>query len=183
MKRSLFALFATAILITGNSNTSALARSVPAWTYNKLVADSDIVAIVEPIENQPAEDIFPDFNYGHPASHFEGTNTRFRVHVVLKPAGDAHKELTVLHFSYSKGVGTLVNGASFMRFLIGPLQYEKRNLKDEKPVGGRTVFQEKPIWVAFLKHGPDGRFKPVTVHYDSAFSFRELHRASFFAIP
>ena len=160
---------------------SALARFVPDWPYDKLLAESDLVAIVEPIENKPASDEYS--GYGRPADHFDGTNTRFRVLVVLKPAGDAPKELTVLHFSYSKRVTVILNGACFVRFLIGPLQYEKRNLKDEKPVGGVTVFQEKPIWVAFLKRRPDGRFEPVTGHYDSAFSFRELHRASFFANP
>jgi hypothetical protein len=184
MTQRIFVFFAAALFAAGSFPTSALARAVPAWPYDKLVADSDLVAIVEPIENQPAKDAFTDYNYGHPANDFDAINTRFRVLVVLKPAGDAPKELTVLHFSYSKGLTMITNGACFMRFLIGPLQYEKRILKEEKPIGGVAVFfQEKPIWLAFLKRQPDGRFAPVTGQYDSAFSFRELHNASYFANP
>ena len=183
MKRTFLALLGTVFLITGHFSTLALAREVPEWPYEKLIADSDVVAIVEPIENEPAKDAFPDYNYGHSANDFEATNTRFRVCSVLKPADDAPKELTVLHFSYSDRITIILDGASFIRFLIGPLQYEKRDLKDEKPVGGVKAFQEKPVWLAFLKRRADGRFEPVTGHYDSAFSFRELHHASFFAHP
>ena len=156
-----------------------LARIVPLWPYEKLVAESDIVVIVEPVENKSAQDTFPGYSYGHPTNRFSATDTRFKVHTVLK--GDAGKELTVLHFSYSTNVTMIGNGAGFIQVLTGPLQYEKRAVKDGKPVGGITTFQQQPVWIAFLKRRRDGRFEPVTGHYDSAYSFRELHQASFYA--
>ena len=160
---------------------TCIARIVPSWPYEKLVSESDVVAIVEPVENKPAPDAFPGYSYGHPTNHFTATDTRFKVHAVLK--GDAMKELTVLHFSYSTNVSIILNGASFIQFFIGPLQYEKRAVKDGKPVGGVTSFQQPPEWIVFLKRRSDGRFEPVTGHYDSAYSFRELHTASFYGKP
>ena len=53
-------------------------------------------------------------------------------------------------------------------------------LKDQKEVGGITVFQETPAWLAFLKKRDDGRYEPVTDPYDTVDSFRELHQSSFF---
>lgn len=164
-------------------STPSFGRLVPVWPYEKLVAESDVVAIVEPLENKPAKDTFPGYTYGHTTNDFAATDTRFRVHAVFKMKGDAPKELTVLHFSYSTNVTLIANGASFIRFLTGPLQYEKRALKDGKPVGGITMFHQQPMWLAFLKRREDGRFEPVTGHYDSAYSFRELHEASFYAHP
>lgn len=160
---------------------ACVARPVPSWPYEKLVAESDVVAIVEPVENKPAQDMFPGYSYGHPTNHFTATDTRFKVHTVLK--GDTVKELTVLHFSYSTNVSVIVNGASFIQFFTGPLQYEKRALKNGKPVGGVTSYQQPPEWIVFLKRRSDGRFEPVAGHCDSAHSFRELHTASFYAKP
>jgi hypothetical protein len=138
---------------------TCFARIVPLWPYEKLVAEADVVAIVEPVENKPAQDTFPGYSYGHPSNHFTATDTRFKIQAVLK--GDAMKELTVLHFSYSNStnVSIIINGASFIQF------------------------KEKQECIAFLKRRSDGRFESVTGHYDSAYSFRELHRASYYAKP
>ncbi len=141
MTKPFFLLIASMALMSCLS-PSALARAVPDWPYGRLLAESDLVAIVEPIENKPASDEYS--GYGRPANHFDGTNTRFKIHALLK---------------------------TNIRFLIGPLQYQKRNLQDEKPVGGVTVFAEKPIWLAILKRQTDGRFIPMTGHYDSGYSF------------
>ncbi len=136
---------------------TCFARTVSLWPYEKLVAEADVVAIVEPVESKPAQDAFPGYSYGHPTNHFTATDTRFKVHAVLK--GDAMKELTVLHFSYSTNVSIIINGASFIQF------------------------KQKQECIAFLKRRSDGRFEPVTGHYDAAYSFRELHRASYYAKP
>ncbi len=157
------------------------ARPVRFWPYEKLVAESDVVAIVEPVENMPAPDAFSGYSYGHPTNDFAATDTRFQIHAVFK--GDATYGLTVLHFSYSTNVTSIDDGASFIQFYTGPLQYEERAVKDGKPVGGITVFHQQPIWIVFLKRRGDGRFEPVTGQYDSAYSFRELHEASFYAKP
>src|ERR1043165_2137981 len=73
----------------------SFARIVEDWSYERLVTESDLVAIVEPLENQPAKnqptlETFPWLPY-HPEIHFVASNTRFRVHAVLKSKGDAPK--------------------------------------------------------------------------------------------
>lgn len=136
---------------------TCFARIVALWPYEKLVAESDVVAIVEQVENKPAQDLFAGYSYGHPTNHFTATDTRFKVHAVLK--GDAMKELTVLHFSYSTNVTIILNSASFIQF------------------------KQKQECMAFLKRRSDGRFEPVAGHYDSSYSFRELHRAPYYARP
>lgn len=157
------------------------ARIVPFWPYEKLVAESDVVAIVEPVENIPEPDAFSGYSYGHPTNDFAATDTHFKIHAVFK--GDVTNVLTVLHYSYSTNVNIILDGASFVQFYTGPLQYEERAVKDGKPVGGITVFRQQPIWIAFLKRRSDGRFEPVTGQYDSTYSFRELHESSFYAKP
>ena len=171
-----------AMLLLCTVSLPSTARILNAWPYDRLVAESDLVAIVEPIENRSAMDIFPDYSYGHSANDFVATNTRFRVATVFKGNLESAAEATVLHFGYSANVPT-VNGAHFVRFAIGPLQYEKRAIKEGKPIGGVTAFLQQPMWLAFLKQREDGRFEPVTGHYDAALSFRELHESSFYAAP
>lgn len=171
---------ATALLLL---TMPAHARLKAIVSYDQLVATSDLVAIIEPIMNESAKDPYVGALYGFAQKDFAATNTKFRVHAYLKGGDASEKEITVLHFSYSKDVGARANGACFITFVTGPLQYEKRSLKDEKPVGGITVYQEKPIWLAFLKKRSDGRFDPISDPYDSADSFKEIHGSSFFVVP
>lgn len=151
--------------------------------YSELLAKADLVVIIEPIKNESAKDAYAGILYGFAQKDFVATNTTFRVHAFLKGGDAATKEITVLHFSYSKDVGARANGACFMTFVTGPLQYKKRSLKDDKPVGGVTVYKEQPVWLAFLKKRTDGRFDPISDPYDSADSFREIHGSSFYTEP
>ena len=166
------------LLLTGVGPSDA--RIFKLWRFDALVAESDVVAIVESIENVPATDIFPFVGDTHPATHFAATNTRFGVAAILKARDEPLSELTVLHFKYSGNFG-VANGAQFVRFGIGPLQYEKRDVINGKPAGGIIAFQQQPVWLASLKQREDGRFEPVTGHDDSALSFRELHEPSFYS--
>ena len=166
--------FLAILIVAIVAGTSAFGRLVPLWPYDKLVAEADIVVILEAIENQPANDEFPGNTYGHPQADFDATNTRFKVHSVFKTTADTPKELSVLHFTYSKRVNLIANGASFIRFPIGFITYEKRELKDGKPTGEVEHVKYQPMWLAFLKRRPDGRFEPITGHYDASYSFKEL---------
>jgi hypothetical protein len=178
IRKNFFAVFLCSLLCASN----CFARLGPLWPYEKLVAESDAVAIIEPIKNEPAQDTFPGYGYGHPTNHFTATDTRFKIHAVLK--GEAMKELTILHFSYSTNVSMIANGVSFIQFTIGSLEYEVTLRKDGKPVGDKTIYGPRPVmWMAFLKRRKDGRFEPVTGHYDASYSFRELHSASIYAKP
>ncbi len=159
------------------------ARLKAIGSYSELLSKADLVAIIEPIKNESVKDPYAGHLYGFAQKDFVATNTTFRVHAYLKGGDAATKELTVLHFSYSKDVGPRVNGACFINFVTGPLQYEKRSLKDDKPVGGVTVYKQQPVWLAFLKKRSDGRFDPISDPYDSADSFREIHDSSFYTEP
>ena len=178
MNQPFFSRFLAGLLVAVFVGTSAFARLVPLWPYDKLLAEADIVVILEAIENEPAKDEFPGNNYGHPQADFDATNTRFKVQSVLKTTGDTPKELSVLHFTYSKRVNLIANGASFIRFPIGFITYEKRELKDGKPTGEVEHVKFQPMWLAFLKRRADGRFEPLTGHYDASYSFKELRGAS-----
>jgi hypothetical protein len=182
MNFSFFRLLLIITMFASSFATRASARPLPAWAYETLLSQSDLVAIIEPLENLPAKDGFPGDTHGYSTNDFDAINTRFTVHCVLKTRDNLPTNFIVLHFAYSKHVAVF-NGARFTRFLIGPIQYEKRALQEKKAVGGITVFQEKPVWLAFLKRRADGRFEPASGQYDSAPSFRELHEPSFFVLP
>jgi hypothetical protein len=182
MNFSFFRLLLIIAICASSFVTRASARPIPGWSYETLLSQSDLVAIIEPLENLAARDSLAGDTHGYSTNDFDAINTRFTVHGVLKTREDSPTNLIVLHFAYSKHVAVF-NGARFTRFLIGPLQYEKRALQNKKEVGGITVFQEKPVWLAFLKRRADGRFEPTSGQYDSALSFRELHEPSFFALP
>ncbi len=170
----------TLFLILCGAVLSLHARAVRTWSYEELIKASDLVAIVEPISTESTKDIFPASSSGRPQTDIVGQNTSFKILATLK--GDTQKDATinVLHFVYSPDVLMIANGARFAHFVSGPLQFRKQVLQDEKEIGGITVYSEQPVWLAFLKKMEDGRFEPVTPHYDSTDSFRELHQASFF---
>jgi hypothetical protein len=144
MKRILLVVL---LLVIGGQSSDA--RIPPDWPFDKLVAKSDVVVIIEPIENRPTDDIFPG---NRSAANFVATNTRFKVAATLKAPGEPPADLTVVHFGYPANA-MVVNGARFVRFEIGLRQ---------------------PAWLAFLKRREDGRFEPASGHYDSVMSFREL---------
>jgi hypothetical protein len=160
----------------------APARLHRAWLQEELLAESDLVALIEPIANQPSKDIFTiEVNDGEKI-HFEGVDTRFRIDLIFKSDGKAAKELTLLHFSEEHAV-PVVNGPSFVYFIIGPLEYEKRVLKDGKELGKMTAHKGEPTFLAFLKRRADGRYEPVTGQEDADESFFEIHIPFFPIIP
>jgi len=158
----------------------ANARAIRSWSYEELIKASDLVAVIEPVSSTETKDAYPGPLYGYALTDFMGHNTEFKVHAILKGDSRKDKTLTVLHFSYSKDIKWIANGARFARFVPGPLQFRKQVLKDEETIGGISVYSEEPVWLAFLKKRDDGRYEPVTDPYDSTDSFRELHQASFY---
>jgi len=169
------AMPAALLLILLGAGASLQARSVQTWSYEDLVKASDLAAILEPVSTEPTQDIFPGPLHGEAKSDFVGQVTTFKVLATLK--GKTESQIKVLHFAYSSDKLVIVNGARFAQFVSGPLQFKKQVLQNRQEIGGVA---EQPVWLAFLKKMEDGRLEPVTPHYDSTDSFRELHRASFF---
>jgi hypothetical protein len=170
--RELLAVALVTILI----NTSTVARLVTSWPYDELFTKADLVAVVEVLYSERTSDVFVGDTYGRAQTEFEAFNTRFNVLSSLKTTADAPGQLTVLHFTYSRHAKLITNGASFIRFPIGVVGYEKRELRDGTPTGRvEQVFQHRPKWLAFLKRRADGRFEPLTGQYDASQSFKELY--------
>jgi hypothetical protein len=166
----------SAILLSIACVTPCFARAIPMWffSYEKLVLESDTVAIVELVESKSAPDVFS--GYGRGTNDYTATNALLKVHAVLK--GSATNKLTLLHFSYSTNVTAseigINNGADFIRFPTNSLQNRKPSLNNGNSVADITNIPQGPTWLAFLKRRDDGRFDPVTGHYDAAYSFRKL---------
>jgi hypothetical protein len=158
-----FSIIIASVLL-GLLATSSFGRLIEIWPYDKLVAESDLVAIVEPIENRSVSDSFPDAEKQKWAE-FAATNTRFKVHATLKGEVKGLNDLTVLHFNYANEA-TIVNGPMFIRFSV-----EQRTVSG---AFGPPHKVEGKIYLAFLKHRKDARFEPVRGQYDSVLSFREV---------
>ncbi len=156
------------------------ARAVRSWTYDELLSASDVVAIIRPVSNVGSDDKYPGKLYYFSQDDFAATNTSCELLGLLKGTHASKEPLIIRHFNYSDNVDVIMNGARFISFAIGPLQFTKQILKNEEVIGGVTVYQELPVWIGFLRKLDDGRYEGVTDAYDSADSFRELHQASFF---
>jgi hypothetical protein len=176
---------AVVALLFGLFAIHSLGRLTRPWTYEDLLAESDFVGLLEPLANQPAKDVFTIEVSATGGSagkadkvSYHGIDTRFRIEAILKSDGKATKELTVLHFSqeHAETGFAVVDGPSFIYFTVGPLQYEKRVLKDKKVISEITVLQGEPLWLAFLKRRAGGRYEPVSGREDPDESFFELHK-------
>jgi hypothetical protein len=176
MKPPLTTRFLATLLFCIFASTISFGRVTFSLSWSELFAQADVVVVIEALENVPAKDELPG-DHG-PQTNFDAINTRCKVLTAIKSATEAPKELTVLHFTYSKRVHGYTNGAEFIRFPIGRVEYERRELKDNKPTGAVENVQYQPSWLAFLKRRSDGRYAPVTGHYDATNSFKELRGVS-----
>jgi hypothetical protein len=75
--------------------------------------------------------------------------------------------------------GAVVNGPSFVYFPVGPLDYQKKFVKDGKDYVNITVHQGEPLLLAYLKRRADGRYEPVSGQEDADDSFYEVHSPCF----
>lgn len=154
------------------------ARITRAWTWDDLYAKSDFVGIVVPVANEAVDEKLT-LKLDHGQLTLPAVNTRFRVEMALKRAGQAEplKELTVLHFSETVESLEVANGPALVNFPVGPVEYEKKTLKDKKVIAEIHMGKTDPVYLAFLKRRADGRFEPTSGQEDADESFRELHIA------
>lgn len=167
-----------AMLLCSVCVADSLARLSRSWSHEELLAESDFVALIEPMANQPTKDVFTIEVEGGRKIKYSGIDTRFRINAVFKSDGKTAKEITVLHFS-DEDAEPVTNGPIFIYFPIGPLEYEKRLLKDGKEIAKMTVKQGEPLLLAFLKRRDDGRYEPVSGQEDPSDSFYEMHSPFF----
>ncbi len=162
---------------------AGLARPVEAPNLESLLAEADLVAVVRPLVSTNASDQLtsagPKYGPRDPAN-YQALNTRCQVVLAMKKSArmrDWHtNELTILHFRYAPSLLEF-NGGRFIFFHRSEtrLSVVKRTQRD----GGYNQLgmigdTEPPAYLAFLIWRKDGRFEPVTGHYDSEPSFRLL---------
>ncbi len=147
------------------------ARVARNWTYKDLFEASDVVAIMEPLNNENNSDQWewiPKFA--------QGVTTSFNVHCFLKGDMPTGTTIRVKHFVYKMWPP---NGGEMINFAVAPLNISAtftQNGKSE-PYDFKNVH---PTWLAFLKKMPDGTFAPTSGQIDPVFSFCELHHISMF---
>jgi hypothetical protein len=153
------------------------ARITRHWTWDDLYAESDFVGIVVPVANEPVDEKLT-LKLVHGQLTLPAVNTRFRVEMALKhPSSEPLKEVTVLHFSETFESLEVANGPSLVNFPVGPVEYEKKTLKDKKVIAEIHMGKTDPLYLAFLKRRADGRYEPTSGQEDADEAFRELHIA------
>jgi len=128
----------------------AEARLKRSWTYEQLLSEADMVAVVD--ASPPKDTENTDVFLGHPVVQIL---TTLKVHAVLK--GDTKKEsLEFVHYRYGKTDRPIINGAQFVHFQAEKTRYPK------------------PKYLVFLKRRKDGRYEAVSGQIDPVDSVRLL---------
>lgn len=155
----------------------AQARLVKTWTQAELTTAADTVVVIEAVSTEKT-DLEPDFlkNSNLAKEDYQAWTTTFKVLTVFKGSANTEKPLKIVHFTYSDRVHSINNGAQFVRFTIGPVEREAMVKVNGVGLGTETWFKYHPTWLAYLKQCKDGRFEPVTGHYDAVPSFYEQGR-------
>lgn len=152
----------------------AQARLVRNWTQAELTAAADTVLVIEAVSTEKT-DLEPDFlkNSNLSKEDYQAWVTTFKVLTVFKGSANTEEPLKIVHFTYSDRVRGSYNGAQFVRFTIGPVEREAMVKVNGVGQGTATWPAYHPTWLAYLKHCKNGRFEPVTGHYDAVPSFYE----------
>jgi len=151
-------VLAVAFVIT----TSAAARQIESWPYERLFKEADLIVIASAEETTTTEDRASGVRL---KDVLIGQNTTFKVISVLKgKTGDG--PLTILHFKVKDGIQNM-NGLVAFR---------------TKPVvvsGGKRLTYEAslgtPQYLLFLKVSEKGRFEPLSGQTDPRLSVREIY--------
>lgn len=166
----------------------ALARPVDFPSLGELWSRADLVAVIAPTNTVKTQDRFPQ--KGEPVfirqpEEYQGFNTTCGVERVFKRAGAATNFhaglLTLLHFGYANPQLPF-NGAFFIYFELPPAWHVvtvAHSLTNGPTLTSRVDprwigTSRRPTYLAFLRRHADGRYEPVTGHYEAALSFRVL---------
>lgn len=154
------------------------ARPANLMSYQEMCREADLVAIIRPLATTNATDdmlflVGKRIGTGN-SDDYRAMNTRCQVLNVLRTSYGlnhwASNELVILHFRYAPNIPEF-NGGCFMYFDYPPTEiWSMVKGKWQYPIAVESM----PKYLAFLKRHKDGRFIPVTGHYDSELSFRVL---------
>jgi len=157
-------LLAAMLLIVMNILSSAAAREIESWPYDRLFKEADIVVIAAAQKSIDSDDVPPD---GPWKRSLVGQRTNFAVISTLK-GKLADGPLTVMHFRLKDGVSAQ-NGPMLVRFRTHGLHIEG---------GGRVKYNvvlDTPQYLMFLRRTSGGRYEPVSGQIDSERSVKEIY--------
>jgi hypothetical protein len=128
-------------------STPAFARPVRVWTYDDLLKEADVVAIVK--VTKVAETDVPLAGHGDP-KQYQGKRADAIVGLMLK--GEGRPSLAFDVFRYAPDTSSPPNGALF----------------------ADVSKADTAHYLVFLKRQDDGTLVPVSGHYDAQVSIREM---------
>ena len=146
-------------------STSAPARIIEPWRYERLMKEADLVVIAAPAKTEPADD---RFDHDRWPRQFVGLNTTLDVWLPLK--GEPARQIKVLHFALG-GPKEGVDPADAQTINDPPMLVTFRTV-GAAPEDG--VLPIRPQYLLFLRKTKDGRYEPVSGRIDPALSVREV---------
>ncbi len=136
-----------ALTVVAMCTTSALARPVRSWTYEELLKEADVAAI---IRIDRVDDITATLEGHGDPKQYQGKRAAALVGLSLK--GEPSRTLTFDFFTYTSQTMIPPNGAMFPDLTKA----------------------ERVHYLVFLKKTADGTFIPVGGHYDGDVSIRPI---------
>jgi hypothetical protein len=173
-------LFLPALFLVVALHAPCQARLIPFISFEELLASSDVVAIVSPVQTQKNDEKLKI--QGRDPNIFQGLTTECRVLGVLKGDIKAEESLSIVHFEYTNMSLTEPNGAGFISFPTDKMEYGLQ-IKDGEKVIRNTEGGMHPRFLVFLKKADDGSFIPTTGHYDANRSVFLLFDTFVFGYP
>lgn len=160
---------------------SGFGRLIPFISFEELLSNSDVVAIVSPTQNQDNDQILRI--QGRDPNLFQGVTTNCRVLAVFKGDIQVESALDISHFRYKDLSSSKANGANFIHFPTEKIEYGFQIKDGDRVVQNSEGTLNPPRFLVFLKNDSDGTLSPTTGQYDSSRSVILLFDTFFFGYP
>ena len=155
--------------------SSASARQIENWSYERLFEEADVVLIARPVRTVPADVTWTETLFDKQL--FAGVSTQLRVIATVK--GATPKTLNVIHYKLVDPKTRINDGPAFVTFLTTPISLDVHHIKPTErnslvPVQQRLSETSPPEYLLFLKQRSDGDYEAVSGQLDPAFSVRAM---------
>jgi hypothetical protein len=139
----------------------ASARQIENWPYDRLFKEADLVVIASAKEVKAGDEPAPEVFGGAASTRV----AMLEVNATLKGEAKGGR-VEVLHYKLKDGVMSS-NGPMLVTFRTTEIRIDTQSLK--AVIG-------PPEYLVFLKAEKDGRYVPVSGHYDARLSVREVYQ-------
>lgn len=156
---------------------SGVTRARPFYvpTVPELMQVAQAAVVIKPKATRVTTDRPDDDSMGRDLALYQGLETECEVLAVMKGPQISGK-IKVVHFAFASRKPEF-NGGHFMAFLFDPTRFVvfPKGEGIEPDASMKLPYAEgAPEYLAFLRKTPDGRYAPVTPHYDGGHAFRLL---------